>query len=348
MNRDSLCITSPDDWHLHLRDGAALATSVPHSARCFRRAIVMPNLQPPVTTVAAALAYRARILREVAADTRFEPLMTLYLTDNLSLEEIERAAREPALAAVKYYPRGATTNSESGVTEIERVFPLLERMQELDLPLLLHGEVNDAEVDIFDREAVFIDCVLQPLRRRFPRLRMVLEHITTREAAQFVAEADARMAATITAHHLLYNRGDMLAGGIRPHLYCLPILKRDHHRRALREAAVGGNPRFFLGTDSAPHPRSEKESACGCAGVYTAPAALELYAEIFAEEQALHRLEAFSAFHGADFYGLPRNTSQIALERKTWIMPDDYQFGGQTVIPARAGAAIHWRIAGTG
>ncbi|MCY4015957.1 MAG: dihydroorotase [Gammaproteobacteria bacterium] len=343
-----LRITRPDDWHLHLRDGAALATSVPHSARCFRRAIVMPNLQPPVTTVAAAAAYRGRILAAAPAGAGFEPLMTLYLTDSLPPAEIDRAAAEPWFAAVKYYPAGATTNSESGVTAIEKTYPALERMQQLGVPLLMHGEVNRDEIDIFDREAVFIDDILAPLLKRFPELPVVLEHITTREAAEFVAGADvdAKIGATITVHHLLYHRSHMLAGGIRPHLYCLPILKRDSHRAALRAAATSGNPRFFLGTDSAPHPVGAKESACGCAGVYTAPAALELYAEVFEEEQALDRLEAFASFHGADFYGMARNESRIELVRESWEVLECYAFGGETVIPVRAGETIRWKIAG--
>ena len=343
-----LRITRPDDWHLHLRDGAALATSVPHSARCFRRAIVMPNLQPPVTTVAAAAAYRERILAAAPAGSGFEPLMTLYLTDSLPPAEIDRAAAEPWLAAVKYYPAGATTNAESGVTAIEETYPALERMQQLGVPLLMHGEVNRDEIDIFDREAVFIDDILAPLLKRFPELPVVLEHITTREAAEFVAGADvdAKIGATITVHHLLYHRSHMLAGGIRPHLYCLPILKRDSHRAALRAAATSGNPRFFLGTDSAPHPVGAKESACGCAGVYTAPAALELYAEVFEEEQALDRLEAFASFHGADFYGMARNESRIELVRESWEVLECYAFGGETVIPVRAGETIRWKIAG--
>ena len=304
----------------------------------------MPNLRPPVTTVAAAGAYRERILR-AAPSGGFEPLMTLYLTDNLPVDEIDRAAATPWLAAVKYYPAGATTNAESGVTAIEKTYPALERMQELDVPLLLHGEVNHAEVDIFDREARFIDEVLVPLVRRFPGLSVVLEHITTREAAEYVAEADAKIAATITVHHLLYHRSHMLAGGIRPHLYCLPILKRDSHRAALRAAATSGNPRFFLGTDSAPHPVGEKESACGCAGVYSAPAALELYAEVFEEEGALDRLEAFAAFHGADFYGMERNESRVTLVRESWQAPAAYAFGNEEVIPIRAGEAVRWKLA---
>lgn len=348
MNRDKFSITRPDDWHLHLRDGAALATSVPHSARCFHRAIVMPNLNPPVTSVAAAGEYRERILRAIPPGDSFEPLMTLYLTDNLPVSEIDLAAREPWLTAVKYYPAGATTNSESGVTAIEKVYPVLARMEEVDLPLLLHGEVNDAEIDIFDREAVFIDRILQPLRERFPRLRIVLEHITTREAAQYVTEAPAPIGATITAHHLLYHRSDMLAGGIRPHLYCLPILKRDIHREALRAAATSGNPRFFLGTDSAPHAVTDKESACGCAGIYTAPSALELYAEVFEEENALDRLEAFAAFHGPDFYGMERNSSRVELVRESWTAPGRYKFADKEVVPIRAGENIRWKLAGTG
>lgn len=348
MNRDKFSITRPDDWHLHLRDHAALATTVPHSARCFRRAVVMPNLKPPVTTVAAAGEYRARIVEAIPRGSDFEPLMTLYLTDNLPIDEIDRAAAEPWLAAVKYYPAGATTNSESGVTAIENVYPVLERMQEHGLPLLLHGEVNDDEVDIFDREAVFIDRILQPLSERFPGLPIVLEHITTREAAQFAVEARAPFGATITVHHLLYHRSDMLAGGIRPHLYCLPILKRDVHREALRAAATSGNPRFFLGTDSAPHPVTEKESACGCAGVYTAPAALELYAEVFEEENALDRLEAFAAFHGPDFYGMERNSTRVELVRESWTAPARFAFGGDEVVPIRAGERVRWKLAGNG
>ena len=348
MNRDKFSITRPDDWHLHLRDGAALATSVPHSARCFHRAIVMPNLNPPVTSVAAAGEYRERILRAIPPGGSFEPLMTLYLTDNLPVSEIDLAAREPWLTAVKYYPAGATTNSESGVTAIEKVYPVLARMEEVDLPLLLHGEVNDAEIDIFDREAVFIDRILQPLRERFPRLRIVLEHITTREAAQYVTEAPAPIGATITAHHLMYHRSDMLAGGIRPHLYCLPILKRDIHREALRAAATSGNPRFFLGTDSAPHAVTDKESACGCAGIYTAPSALELYVEVFEEENALDRLEAFAAFHGPDFYGMERNSSRVELVRESWTAPGRYKFADKEVVPIRAGENIRWKLAGTG
>jgi len=348
VNSEKLRITRPDDWHLHLRDGAVLATSVPHSARCFRRAIVMPNLQPPVTTVAAAAAYRERIQAAAPAGSGFEPLMTLYLTDESPPAEIDRAAAAPWLAAVKYYPAGATTNSESGVTAIEKTYPALERMQQLGVPLLMHGEVNRDEIDIFDREAVFIDEILAPLLRRFPELPVVLEHITTREAAEFVAGADAeaRIGATITVHHLLYHRSHMLAGGIRPHLYCLPILKRDSHRAALRAAATSGNPRFFLGTDSAPHPIGEKESACGCAGVYTAPAALELYAEVFEEEQALDRFEAFASFHGADFYGMARSQSRIELIRESWEVLECYAFGGETVIPVRAGETIRWKLAG--
>jgi len=271
-------------------------------------------------------------------------LMTLYLTDTLPVAEIDEAARTPWLAAVKYYPAGATTNSASGVTAIENTWPVLERMEQLDVPLLLHGEVNDAEIDIFDREAVFIDRILQPLVKRFPRLRLVLEHITTREAAQFVAEADARIGATITVHHLLFERSDMLAGGIRPHLYCLPVLKRDLHRKALRAAATSGKRRFFAGTDSAPHPVTQKESACGCAGVYSAPAALELYAEVFEQEQALDRLEGFVSFHGADFYGQERNSECIELVREPWSLPDWHDFSGDRVKPLRAGETVHWQV----
>ncbi|HNI08100.1 MAG TPA: dihydroorotase, partial [Thiobacillaceae bacterium] len=300
---DRLTLTRPDDWHLHLRDGAMLAAVLPDTARRFGRAIVMPNLKPPVRTVADANAYRERILAALPAGMAFEPLMTLYLTDNTDPAEIARAKASGGVQAVKYYPAGATTNSDSGVTDIRKVDAVLAAMQEAGLPLLLHGEVTDTEVDVFDREAVFIDRILAPLLQRLPRLKIVLEHITTRQAAEFVTAAPANVAATVTAHHLLYNRNAMFQGGIRPHYYCLPVLKRETHRAALIEAATGGNPKFFLGTDSAPHPKGAKECACGCAGIYTAHAALELYAEAFDGAGALDRLEAFASFHGPDFYG---------------------------------------------
>ncbi len=340
----TLILTRPDDWHLHLRDGAALATVVPHTARQFARAMVMPNLKPPVVSTAQAGAYRERVLAAVPRGLTFDPLMTLYLTDNTPPEEIDRAKASGFVFAVKYYPAGATTNSDSGVTAIEKCFAVLARMEALGLPLLVHGEVTDAEVDIFDRERVFIERVLVPVVRRFPALRIVLEHITTTEAAQFVAGAGLNVAATITVHHLLMNRNALLAGGIRPHHYCLPVLKRETHRQALARAAISGNPKFFLGTDSAPHARSTKEAACGCAGCYTALNALELYAEAFEAAGALDRLEAFASFHGADFYGLPRNTATITLERAAWRVPDRLPFGDDMLVPLRAGETLEWKM----
>jgi len=340
----TLTLTRPDDWHLHLRDGAALAAVVPHTARQFARAIVMPNLKPPVVTVEQAGAYRERILAAVPQGLTFNPLMTLYLTDNTPPEEIDRAQSSGFVHAVKYYPAGATTNSDSGVTAIEKCFSVLERMEAAGLPLLVHGEVTDAEVDIFDRERVFIERVLAPVVRRYPALRVVLEHITTAEAAQFVAESGPNVAATITAHHLLMNRNAMLAGGMRPHSYCLPVLKRETHRQALVRAATSGNPKFFLGTDSAPHARHAKEAACGCAGCYTALHALELYAGVFEAAGALGRLEAFASFFGADFYRLPRNTERITLEKADWRIPDSLPFGDDVLVPLRAGETLHWKM----
>ena len=345
---DTLTITRPDDWHLHLRDGAALASVVAFTARQFARAIVMPNLKPPVATVDAARAYRERIaaaLARAGVRSGFEPLMTLYLTDNTSGDEIARARASGFVHAVKYYPAGATTNSDAGVTRLERAFPALEAMERHGVPLLVHGEVTDPDVDLFDRERVFIDTVLAAIVRRFPGLRIVFEHITTREAAQYVAAAGPEIAATITAHHLLYNRNAIFRGGIRPHFYCLPVLKRETHRAALVEAATGGSPKFFLGTDSAPHPRGEKESACGCAGCFTAHAALELYAEAFDRAGALDRLEAFASFNGADFYRLPRNTGRVTLVREAWEAPAEVAFGDATLVPLRAGEALAWRLA---
>ena len=339
---DRLTLTRPDDWHLHLRDGAMLAAVLPDTARRFGRAIVMPNLKPPVRTVADANAYRERILAALPAGMAFEPLMTLYLTDNTDPAEIARAKASGFVRAVKYYPAGATTNSDSGVTDIRKVDAVLEAMQEAGLPLLLHGEVTDAAVDVFDREAVFIDRILAPLLQRLPRLKIVLEHITTRQAAEFVTAAPANVAATVTAHHLLYNRNAMFQGGIRPHYYCLPVLKRETHRAALIEAATGGNPKFFLGTDSAPHPKGAKECACGCAGIYTAHAALELYAEAFDGAGALDRLEAFASVHGPDFYGLPRNTETVTLVREATPLAADHPAG---VVPLRAGENLAWRLA---
>jgi dihydroorotase len=344
MSSDRLDITRPDDWHLHLRDGAALASVVGHSARRFARAIVMPNLKPPVTTVVQAEEYRKRILDSLPGGQHFEPLMTLYLTETTSIEEIARAKASGRVFAVKYYPAGATTNSQDGVRDLSKVYPVIEAMQQHEVPLLLHGEVTDPSVDIFDRERVFIERHLLPLHERFPGLRMVLEHITTRDAVDFVSQAPAGVAATITAHHLLLNRNALFEGGVNPHHYCAPILKREVHRRALLEAATSGNPHFFLGTDSAPHVRESKENACGCAGVYTAHAAIELYAEAFDEVGRLDRLEAFASFHGADFYRLPRNTERLVLERRAWTVPSAYALAGSTCVPMRAGKSIAWSI----
>ena len=340
----TLTLTRPDDWHLHLRDGAALAAVLPHTARQFARAIVMPNLRPPVTTVALARAYRERILAALPANSRFEPLMTLYLTDNTTPEEIALAQASGVVHALKYYPAGATTNSDSGVTRLEHCFRALEAMEKAGLPLLLHGEVTDPEVDVFDREQAFIDTVLPQIAQRFAGLRLVLEHVTTREAVEYVAAAPANVAATITAHHLLLNRNAMFAGGIRPHHYCLPLLKREAHRRALVQAAIGGSPKFFLGTDSAPHARGSKEAQCGHAGIYTAHAALELYAEAFEAAGALDKFEAFASFHGADFYRLPRNTEKITLRREGWQVQSSLALGEDELVPLRAGEPLAWRL----
>jgi dihydroorotase len=339
----TLTITRPDDWHLHVRDGEPLRTVVPHTAAVFGRAIIMPNLKPPVTTAAQALAYKARILAHVPDGVAFEPLMTLYLTDNLPPEEIARA-KEAGVVACKLYPAGATTNSDAGVTDMRRIHRTLAAMEEAGLLLLVHGEVTDPAVDVFDREAVFIERELEPLRRDFPGLKVVMEHITTREAAQYVAEAGPNLGATITAHHLLYNRNAIFTGGIRPHYYCLPVLKREVHRQALVAAATSGNPRFFLGTDSAPHPAHLKEHAAGCAGCYTADAALALYAEAFERAGALDRLEAFASLHGADFYGLPRNRGTVTLRREPWTVPEAYPYGEAALKPLRAGDTLAWRV----
>ncbi|MGX2030986.1 dihydroorotase [Methylocaldum gracile] len=339
-----LTITCPDDWHLHLRDGAAMRDVLPDSARQFSRAVIMPNLKPPVTTVADALAYRRRILDALPAGLEFDPLMTLYLTEGTSPEEIRRVAEEPEIVALKLYPAGATTHSEAGVATLEKIYPVFEAMERYDVPLLVHGEVTDAEVDIFDREKAFIDRHLTAIASRFPALRIVLEHVTTRDGVQFVQDGGPNIAATITAHHLLYNRNALLAGGVRPHFYCLPVLKRETHRLALVEAATSGNPNFFLGTDSAPHPRSQKESVCGCAGCYTARGALELYATVFESAGALDKLEAFASFNGPDFYRLPRNQAKIAIEKSEWKMPEAIPFGDDTLVPLRAGETIGWRV----
>jgi dihydroorotase len=341
---DQITLIRPDDWHVHVRDGDALKTVVPHTAAQFGRAIMMPNLRPPVTTGAQAEAYRQRILAAVPPQFAFEPLMTLYLTDNLPPEEIKRA-RAAGVIALKLYPAGATTNSDAGVTDIRKTYKTLEAMQKAGMLLLVHGEVTSPDVDVFDREAVFIDKQLIPLRRDFPGLKIVMEHITTKEAAQYVRDADQHLGATITAHHLLYNRNAIFTGGIRPHYYCLPILKREVHRLAIVEAATSGSSKFFLGTDSAPHPAHLKEHALGCAGCYTAHAAIELYAEAFDRAGALEKLEAFASFNGADFYGVPRNQERITLKREEWTVPESYALGGAQLKPLCAGEKLGWKLA---
>ena len=342
MNK--ITLTRPDDWHLHLRDGAALKAVLPDTAKQFARAIVMPNLRPPVTTTALAQAYRERILQALPAGMAFEPLMTLYLTDNTTADEIIQAKRSGIVHGVKLYPAGATTNSDSGVTSLDKCSNALQAMQEVGMPLLAHAEVTDADVDVFDREKVFIDRHMKPLLQKYPNLKVVFEHITTRDAAEFVASASANVAATITAHHLLMNRNDMFKGGIQPHHYCLPILKREEHRLALVRAAIGGNPKFFLGTDSAPHAKHTKEAACGCAGMYTAHTAIELYAEAFENANALDKLEGFASFYGADFYGLPRNIAQITLAKEKQLVPESLPFDGGDLVPLRAGQSVAWRM----
>ena len=341
---DTLTLIRPDDWHLHVRDGAAMHAVVPHTAAQFGRAIIMPNLRPPVTTAQQAMDYKARILQAVPAGLQFEPLMTLYLTDNLPPDEIPRA-KAAGVVACKLYPAGATTNSDMGVTNIRKIYPVLEAMQREGMLLLVHGEVTSPDIDLFDREAVFIDQHLEPLRKDFPGLKIVMEHITTREAAQYVAAGNDMLGATITCHHLLYNRNALFTGGIRPHYYCLPVLKRETHRLALVEAATGGNPRIFLGTDSAPHAAHLKEHATGCAGCYTAHAAIELYAEAFEQVGALDKLEGFASFYGADFYGLPRNTSTITLRKQAWAVPESYAYGDAQLKPLRAGDTLAWKLA---
>ena len=340
---DSLSLIRPDDWHVHLRDGDALAAVVPHTAAQFARAVVMPNLKPPVTTTAQALAYKQRIQAALPAGSPFQPLMTLYLTDHTPADEIHRA-HDSGVVAVKLYPAGATTNSSAGVTDLRHTHKTLEAMQRVGMPLLVHGEVTDPEIDLFDREAVFIDTQLEPLRRDFPELKIVFEHITTREAAQYVQASASHLGATITAHHLLYNRNAIFTGGIRPHYYCLPVLKREVHRQELVQAATSDSTQFFLGTDSAPHPAQLKEHAVGCAGCYTAHAALELYAEAFDQAGALHRFEAFASFNGPDFYGLPRNTGTVTLSRETWTPPESFRFGEAELKPLRSGETMAWRL----
>lgn len=342
-----ITLTRPDDWHLHLRDGEALAAVLPHTARQFARAIVMPNLRPPVTTVALAAEYRQRILAALPWGMSFEPLMTIYLTDNTPADEIRRVADSGFVKAVKLYPAGATTNSDAGVTNLAKCDAALAEMENLGVPLLVHGEVTDPSIDIFDRENVFIDTVLQPLLKRRPGLRVVFEHITTKDAADFVTAASENVAATITAHHLLYNRNALFTGGVRPHYYCLPVLKREVHRTALVAAATSGSPKFFLGTDSAPHARGVKEAACGCAGCYTAHAAMEFYVEAFAAAGALDMLEAFASFNGADFYRLPRNNDKVTFEKQSWSVPETLAYaGGDVLVPLRAGESLQWKLVG--
>ena len=344
MSNLTLTITRPDDWHLHLRDGLALQTVVPHTASQFARAIVMPNLKPPVTTAALASAYKQRILSAVPAGMQFEPLMTLYLTDNIDPAEIA-VAKAAGVVAAKLYPAGATTNSDAGVTNIKKIYPVLEAMQKHGMLLLVHGEVTNSEIDLFDREAVFIDQHLEPLRKDFPALKIVFEHITTLEAAQYVQAADKNLAATLTVHHLMFNRNAIFTGGIRPHYYCLPVLKREKHRLALLQAAISGDARFFLGTDSAPHAANLKEHASGCAGCYTAPAAMAMYAEVFANAGALNQLEAFASFNGADFYGLPRNTSTLTLVQADEVQPEFYLYADAQLKPLLGGQTLSWRLA---
>lgn len=341
---DVVTIIRPDDWHLHLRDGATMASVLPHTAQQFARAIVMPNLKPPVTTTEQAVAYRERILAALPAGMAFEPLMVLYLTDNTPPEEIRKAKASGVVHAVKLYPAGATTNSDAGVTDLRKCYKTLEVLQEVGMPFLVHGEVTDPAIDIFDREAVFIDRVMQPLRRDMPELKVVFEHITTKDAAEYVASAEGPTAATITAHHLLYNRNEIFKGGIRPHYYCLPVLKRETHRQALVAAAISGSDKFFLGTDSAPHAKGLKEHACGCAGCYTALHALELYAQAFDQAGALDKLEAFASFNGPAFYGLPRNQGSVTLRRESWTIPAELPMGETTVVPLNGGESIGWKL----
>lgn len=341
---DSISLIRPDDFHLHLRDTAVLGSVIGDSARQFARAVVMPNLQPPVTSVEQAESYRQRILASLPHDSDFQPLMTLYLTDNTTVEEISRLAEHQHVFAVKYYPAGATTNSDHGVTDLKKVYPILERMSDLSVPLLMHGEVTDADVDIFDRESVFIERVLGPLMHRFTHLRIVFEHITTKDAVEFVQKGPDNLAATLTPQHLIYNRNAIFQNGIRPHNYCSPVLKRELHRNSLLDVISSGHHRFFLGTDSAPHARGDKESACGCAGVYSAHSAIELYAGIFDELGMLDKLEAFASHHGADFYGLPRNTGHITLEKADWTIPASLDFADSEIIPFKAGELCHWKL----
>ena len=344
MNAAALTITRPDDWHLHVRDGELMRSVIGSTASVFGRAVIMPNLQPPITTVAAAWAYRERIAAALPRGSRFAPLMTLYLTDATTEDDVAQARASGFIIGLKYYPAGATTNSESGVTELSRAYHALAAMEQHGLPLLVHGEVTDSDVDVFDRERVFVSRMLTRIVRDFPALKIILEHITTREAVDFVATAPAHVGATITPQHLIWSRNALFAGGLRPHLYCLPILKREADRAALVQAATSANPKFFLGTDSAPHARHAKEHACGCAGCYSAPLAMELYTQAFEAAGTLERLEAFASFHGADFYGLPRNTDTITIAREPWTVPESYAFGQHTVVALNAGQILRWRV----
>lgn len=341
---DTLTITQPDDWHLHLRDGAALTNTVPDAARNFARGMVMPNLSPPISSVAEAQAYRQRILAALPEDASWQPLMTLYLTDNTGIQDIEQASTSGIIHGIKYYPAGTTTNSSSGVTNIDHLTPVLEHMQKVGIPLQVHGEVNDPDIDIFDREAVFIDRTMLPLTERYPELKIIFEHVTTLEATQFVTDSSSNIGATITPQHLMFNRNELLAGGIRPHLYCLPVLKRNCHQQALIRAATSANPKFFLGTDSAPHSRDAKETACGCAGCYSHHAAIELYAEIFSKADGLDKLEGFAGYFGADFYGLPRNEQSITLRKQPWQLPHSTSLGDEQMIPLCAGNTLQWQV----
>jgi len=340
----SITLIKPDDWHLHVRDGSVLKDIIPHTATRFARAIIMPNLKPPVTSTLQAQGYQQRVQAAVPQGINFTPLMTLYLTDNMQPDEITAARQSGLIHAVKYYPAGATTNSDAGVTDLKKTYAVLERMQKLKLPLLLHGEVTDSNVDVFDREAVFIEQILEPLIREFPGLKIVLEHITTEQAVEFIQSASSNLAATITPQHLLFNRNAIFKGGIRPHYYCLPILKREKHRQALLKAATSGSSKFFLGTDSAPHSRSTKESSCGCAGIYSAHAAIELYADVFEQCDALDKLEGFASLHGPQFYGLPVNKQTITLVNEPHKIPDSYTFGDESLIPLMAGETINWKL----
>jgi len=344
MNK--LTLIRPDDWHLHVRNGDILKTVIAHTANQFARAIIMPNLNPPVLTVDQALVYRQEILQALPADSSFNPLMTLYLTSDLTQDEVKKAAESEFIHAIKLYPAGATTNSDSGVSDLKGIYPILETMEQVDLPLLIHGEVTNPDCDIFDREKVFIESSLNDIVKNFPDLRIVVEHVTTKEAVDFVLAASRKVAATITPQHLMFNRNAILAGGIRPHHYCLPIIKREHHRQALLSAATSGNPKFFLGTDSAPHLTGAKESSCGCAGCYSAYAAIELYAEVFDQAGALDKLEGFASFFGADFYNLPRNSKSITLQQQTWTVPATYQVNDKTITPLKAGEDLSWKLLG--